>query len=597
MDARLIVLEGNEVGTHEFKFAGTDFTIGRSASCDLPIDHSRVSMEHCRITRRDDGRIVLEDLHSTYGTFLNDRDVEISTLHDGDTIRVGPVTLLCAFGSEASESRRRVLERYAEQSRRDQHMAQRGKLVDPNDDSPVVHSAKQIFQRIVSHGEDFEAENDSKAGGTTTKSRPAGKSKRVEVEDNEGVSLVNLLDRAIIHDLEIQQISSELDNLIAGGKRRIVIDFGNVRHLSSQAVGILIQAQRRLKASGGLLKVCNPNPEVAEVFKITNLTRAIEIHVDENAAMRAGWPDAAQESPAAQAVASAQAKLPADPRIAPTATTKADKPALRIRLVIEVGKSKGKTIPINKSKFVIGRDPECQLRPASEAVSREHTRIEVRGGKVFVRDLGTTNGTLLGDRLLLGEEAEAHHGDRLQIGPLAFSFSIERTTATDPGSSPPSEEDAAASWLIPAPNVAVGDTALMPLPDLQAAVRARQRALDEIKRIKYRVVGDASVVTILSSTLLDEEQIAPVRHELISLLNEDVPKRVIVRMKKVSELSSLGIAMLMGHYQRLDRLGGSLRLCEIPESIAPPLEEALLTSPIRIYHAAEDAVRDPWPVS
>lgn len=595
MDARLIVLEGGELDKHDFLIAGTDFLIGRSAACDLPIDHSRVSLEHCKITRRDDGRIVLEDLHSTYGTFLNDRDVELSTLHDGDSIRVGPVVLLCAFGSEASASRRRTLERYEEQARRDQQHAQRGPLTDPNDESPIVHSAKQIFDRIVHHGEEFE--EDGSRHRNNAKTVPVGKSKRVEIEDTEGVIHVNLLDRAIIHDLEIQQISSELENLISKGRRRILIDFGNVKHMSSQAVGVLIQAQRRLKSNGGLLKVCNPNPEVAEVFKITNLTRAIEIHVDEQAALRAGWPDTASEGPTAQAVASAQAKLAADPRTIPGGGPRPEKATLRVQLVIDVGKSKGNTIPINRSRYLIGRDPGCQLRPASEAISREHTRIEVRGGKVFVRDLGTTNGTLIGDRLLLGEEAEAHHGDRLQIGPLSFKFSIERQSAVGSPPDTGSEEDAAASWLLQSSEASIGDTAMIAMPGAGAAAQARQRALDEIRRIKHRVVGETTVVTILATTLQDEEQISPVRHELLALMDQSVPKRVVIRMKKVHDLSSLGIAMLMGHFQRLDRLGGGMRLCELPETVAGPVEDALLTTPIRIYRSAEEAVRDPWPIT
>lgn len=595
MDVRFIVLEGKGLDTREFQLRNPEFLIGRSASCDLQIDHSRVSLEHCRISRRQDGRIVLEDLHSTYGTVLNDRDVELSALHDGDTIRIGPVVLLCAFGSEASEARRRVLEDYAARSRREHELAMAGRLRDPNDDSPIVTSARKIFDRITRHGEDL-GKDEPAAGAGSPRPRTTARSRRLKVEMNEGVALVNLLDRAIIHDLEIQQIAAELEGLITDGRKRIVIDFGNVRHLSSQAVGILIQAQRRLKAEGGLLKVCNPNPEVAEIFKITNLTRAIEIHVDESAAMRAGWPDTAADSPAAQAVASAQAVLPADPRIQPVAGTKPSKAVHdRVFLVIQVGKSQGKMVPINRPKFLIGRDPRCQLRPASEAVSREHTRIELRGGKVFVRDLGTTNGTFLGDQLLLGEEAEAHHGDRLQIGPLVFSFAIEVPAAAE-ATSVGDLEDAAASWLLQGPDAAMGDTALFPLPTVEAALTARQRALNEIQRVKHQVVGDSTLVTLLSPVLRDEEQIAPVRHELITLFDKPVPKQVVIRMGMVKEMSSLAIAMLLGHFQRLDRLGGGLRLCELTGAVTAPVEEALMTTPIRIYDTAEAAIRDPWPI-
>ncbi len=596
MDVRFFVLEGQGIDEHEIQLVGSELLIGRSASCDLQIDHSRVSLEHCRISRRDDGRIVVQDLHSTYGTLLNGRDIELSALHDGDCVRIGPVVLLCAFGSEGSVARRRVLEEYATRDElRPSILAAR--LRDPNDDSPIVNTARQILERIAGESENF-AEVEPVSDVDDPPVRFHGKAGRARIQMNEGVAHVNLLDRAIINDLDIEQIADELEALIRDGRRRILVDFGNVRQMSSQAVGVLIRAQKQLKAQGGLLKVCNPNPEVAEIFKITNLIRAIEIHVDEQAALRTGWPDTAPESAAAAAVASAHATLPADPRIQPFARLGADlhNATPVVRLVIEKGKSKGKSIPITGSKFVIGRDPSCQLRPASEAISRAHTRIEVRENKVFVRDLGTTNGTMLGGKLLLGEEAEAHNGEPLVIGPLAFTFLIE---SRPPMSKVAGEdlEDAAASWLMQGVGGNLDDTALHPLPVAEAAMQARQKALNEIRRLQHQVVGDVTVVTVLSTSLNDEEQIAPVRHELIALQNQPVPKRVVIRMRRVTEISSLAIAMLLGHFQRLDRLGGGLRLCELRDETSLPIEEAFLTSPVRIYTKVEDAVREPWPIT
>ena len=98
--------------------------------------------------------------------------------------------------------------------------------------------------------------------------------------------------------------------------------------------------------------------------------------------------------------------------------------ANRVRLIVEVGKAKGREIDIRGPRFLIGRDQQCQLRPNSNAISRLHAAIELRDGRVFVRDLGSQIGTLLGGRLLRQEEAEAQNGDRLQIEMLQFTFAI-----------------------------------------------------------------------------------------------------------------------------------------------------------------------------
>jgi pSer/pThr/pTyr-binding forkhead associated (FHA) protein len=75
------------------------------------------------------------------------------------------------------------------------------------------------------------------------------------------------------------------------------------------------------------------------------------------------------------------------------------------------------------AKFVIGRDPGCHLRPASQAISKQHCAIHVRKGQVWVQDFGSTNGTLLNDDPIQGE-AQVKDGDSLKIGPLEFRLQI-----------------------------------------------------------------------------------------------------------------------------------------------------------------------------
>jgi len=101
---------------------------------------------------------------------------------------------------------------------------------------------------------------------------------------------------------------------------------------------------------------------------------------------------------------------------------------MKLNLVVAQGVHTGKTIPVTSADFVIGRDPQCQLRPASPAVSKQHCGISVREGKVFVRDCGSTNGTFLNDEQIAGER-EAKAGDRLRVGPLEFDLQFEAGAA------------------------------------------------------------------------------------------------------------------------------------------------------------------------
>lgn len=65
--------------------------IGRVAENDIVITSKRVSREHAQV-RRDGWRLILEDLGSTNGTFLNGaRLAQAAQLRDGDQIKIGDV--------------------------------------------------------------------------------------------------------------------------------------------------------------------------------------------------------------------------------------------------------------------------------------------------------------------------------------------------------------------------------------------------------------------------------------------------------------------------------------------------------------------------
>jgi pSer/pThr/pTyr-binding forkhead associated (FHA) protein len=63
-------------------------SIGRSPDNDLPIDNLAVSTYHARVYY-EGGKLVVEDLDSLNGTFVNDLRVERAMLHDGDSIWIG----------------------------------------------------------------------------------------------------------------------------------------------------------------------------------------------------------------------------------------------------------------------------------------------------------------------------------------------------------------------------------------------------------------------------------------------------------------------------------------------------------------------------
>ncbi len=78
----------------EHPLTGEYTTIGRAVENDMVITSRRVSREHAHL-RREGWRVILEDLDSTNGTFLNQERVLTPTaLRDGDHIEIGDVTFV-----------------------------------------------------------------------------------------------------------------------------------------------------------------------------------------------------------------------------------------------------------------------------------------------------------------------------------------------------------------------------------------------------------------------------------------------------------------------------------------------------------------------
>ena len=82
-----------EGGPYTFRMTpGRVRTLGRGPRADFVLDAALVSRAHCRLVVTDD-ELVVENLCSTNGTFVNDRQIERSTLKVGDRLRAGRVEL------------------------------------------------------------------------------------------------------------------------------------------------------------------------------------------------------------------------------------------------------------------------------------------------------------------------------------------------------------------------------------------------------------------------------------------------------------------------------------------------------------------------
>jgi len=80
------------------------------------------------------------------------------------------------------------------------------------------------------------------------------------------------------HITDIIEVREQLYGLAERrGSQRLLLDFTNVRFVSSHSFGILANVQKKVIAAGGLLRLCCLDADLLQDFRITHLDRVFAI--------------------------------------------------------------------------------------------------------------------------------------------------------------------------------------------------------------------------------------------------------------------------------------------------------------------------------
>lgn len=97
-----------------------------------------------------------------------------------------------------------------------------------------------------------------------------------------------------------------------------------------------------------------------------------------------------------------------------------EKPALpQWQLKAMSGAISGKMFLIDGTT-VLGRDPGCDIVISGPHVSRRHAEISIRSGQLWMKDLGSSNGSFLNGKRT--EESMLKHGDEVKFDAVVFKI-------------------------------------------------------------------------------------------------------------------------------------------------------------------------------
>ena len=104
---------------------------------------------------------------------------------------------------------------------------------------------------------------------------------RISVEYAENATIVTFTDERILEEKDIQALQESIMSVIEQAERiNLILDFRNVRSLSSAVLGLLIRVSKKVYERDGQLRLCNISSKIYEIFKITRLTKIFDIYKD-----------------------------------------------------------------------------------------------------------------------------------------------------------------------------------------------------------------------------------------------------------------------------------------------------------------------------
>jgi hypothetical protein len=273
---------------------------------------------------------------------------------------------------------------------------------------------------------------------------------------------------------------------------------------------------------------------------------------------------------------------------------------MKLYLIVAKGKQQGTPIRVDNELFMLGSSGMCQLRSRLVGVGPEHCVITNRDRKVFVRDLGSGETTLVNGEVLPPDTAwPLHAGDMLTMGPLEFMVQFSEA--------PMSQKDVE-EWALKCLDANDRDQDVVEDLNMMArkekainAARAAEAIIDRLNaqrglvkgRLRIGLEMGVTVVRINDAYLVDEEELALIEKEI----RENLTKpnlRVLLDFKNVRRCATKAVQMVGELASWLASWGSTFAVCRI----RPELRDTLLSLPqlkdVRVFTEKTDALGARW---
>ena len=249
------------------------FVMGTDEMCQLRTRLPGMGAQHCAILTRE-RKVFARDMGSGLPTMLNAELMPPGQewpLHTGDRLIVGPLEFLIQFHErqlsqrDAEEWGFRCLE-----------------------DSSEFEAELEDEDYMMGPDHEYSTSSETAAAILDKLQAMRGVVKgRLRVGIRSGVTMVRFNDAYLVEEAEVALIKKELFAILSRPNLRVLLDFKNVRRMSSTAAEMIHDLHRHLQLKGCTLAMCRLRSELQPILKALNIP--LPQYRDKSSALAGDW--------------------------------------------------------------------------------------------------------------------------------------------------------------------------------------------------------------------------------------------------------------------------------------------------------------------
>lgn len=244
------------------------FLIGSEKMCQLRAKN--LGPKHCAIVHREN-KVFIRDMNSGETTLVNESLLppgEEWPLHAGDRISFGSLEFMIQYREQALS--RKDLEEWA------------ANCLDVADTRDIFDEGADEFHQ---------ASNASEAAQNIIDKLTAQRGLvmgRLRIGKEGGITTVRFNDTILVEEAEIAYVRKELCDHLNRPNLRVLLDFKNVRRMSTSAVTMVREFYRWLQSFGSTMAMCRIRPDVQGMLSVFHAEN-IPVFPDKKSGLLAKW--------------------------------------------------------------------------------------------------------------------------------------------------------------------------------------------------------------------------------------------------------------------------------------------------------------------